>query len=608
MQQARLPNIRGRLKATLLCALVVLPPSALALVSFDFETPYLVQPGQQVWDFCLVQQDGQYHAFYHTIPQYDAHPANADTIWHAVSDDLNRWDILGPALTAGPGWWDEVAMWAPDVVFDDMSGRWAMLYTGIATGMVQRACLAWSDDLMTWKKSPANPVFEPDSLTYFWSPSVNWSSFRDPFLYHDGQQWNMLTTAHLRLGGMPGYRRGIVHRAVSPNLESWQDAGVLYEHDGSSGRTNALESVQYLVRNGWHHLFFVEQDPNIEHHPTTHLVASDPAGWTMADKTIIDAGWAPEIEPYLVPSDGEIYARLTKSQDPRDNTWFVTAKFDTIRFDAGAAAPAIVFSDLPGPGWPVRTGWVGAAAPTFGDNAVLRDDTPGAPEGHGWLNTYEFFCGPLSGIGQPGSAQGNAATGHLKSRPFVITGDYFRLLLAGGDFPLTCRVYLADAGTDEVLTAIHPAGEDELVERFWDVRAYRGREVVLVIEDEETAPGGWIAVDEIEEFSGASPVAGSDGTAPALPLNFLAACPNPFNARTEIRLGVEVPGVFQLEIFDPSGRRVWASATFRAAEGDHGLPWDGRDSVGRNLPSGVYFARVLSGGQSVAGTRLTLVK
>lgn len=610
MHQAKQPNTLGWLRAALLCVLVLVSGSALALISFDFETPYLVQPGNQVWDFCLVRHENQYHAFYHTIPQYDAHPANADTIWHAVSDDLGRWDILGPVLTSGQGWWDATAMWAPDVVYDDQSGRWAMLYTGIATGMVQRACLAWSDDLMTWEKSAANPVFEPDSVTYFWSSAENWSSFRDPYLYHDGQQWNMLTTAHLRLGGVPGYRRGIVHRAVSSDLENWQDAGVLFEHDGSSGKTNALESVQYLVRDGWHYLFFVEQDPGIEHHPTSHLVAADPAGWTMNERAYIDAGWAPEIEGYLEPSEVEIYARLAKDQDPRDGTWFVTAKFDSIRFDPGGSLPVILSADLLGADWPVHEGTVAFPAPTFGDNAVFRNDPAGHPRGHGWFNSAEFYRGPLSGVGQPGNALGDGATGFIQSRPFVVTGDYFRLLLAGGNHPATCRVGLVDAVTDEMLTTIHSSGELELTEHFWDVHALLGREVVMVIEDQETAAGGWIAVDGIEEFSGASPVV-DDGRAngsPAFPLGYLAAYPNPFNAKTEFRFEVLESGMYRVEIYDAAGRRIWASANFPGNTGQIRLAWDGRSTDGRHLPSGVYLARVLHEGRSVAETRLTLVK
>ncbi len=85
--------------------LLGLGPAA-ALVSFDFETPYLVHPDLQVWDFCLVQQDGQYHAFYGTVLPQIQHPSTSDTIWHAVSDDLIRWTINGPTITGGPDAWD----------------------------------------------------------------------------------------------------------------------------------------------------------------------------------------------------------------------------------------------------------------------------------------------------------------------------------------------------------------------------------------------------------------------------------------------------------------------------------------------------------------------
>jgi predicted GH43/DUF377 family glycosyl hydrolase len=163
----------GRVAVAALFLLFLMPAFAGALVSFDFETPYLVHPDQQVWDFCLVQRDGRYHAFYSTIPPQIQHPSASDTIWHAVSDDLTRWTINGPAISSGPDAWDGRAIWAPDVVFDDQSGRWAMMYTGVDQGMVQRACLAWSTDLETWQKSTANPVFEPDSVTYYWAPSMN---------------------------------------------------------------------------------------------------------------------------------------------------------------------------------------------------------------------------------------------------------------------------------------------------------------------------------------------------------------------------------------------------------------------------------------------------
>ena len=592
--------IRAALLASFLL-IVGLNPAA-ALVSFDFETPYLVHPGLQVWDFCLVHHDGRYHAFYCTIPPQIQHPSAADTIWHAVSADLRRWTIDGPAVSSGPDAWDVRAIWAPDVVFDENSGRWAMLYTGVDQGMVQRACLAWSTDLVNWEKSTANPVFEPDSVTYYWAPSMNWSSFRDPFLFHDGQTWNMLSTAHLRLTEGPDNRRAIVHRSVSPDLENWQDAGVFFAHDGAVGQTRDFESVQYLVRDGWHHLFFTEQDPTIEHHPTSHLVASDPAGWTMADRSIIDAGWAPEIKPFAVPADAEIFARLAKDQNPIDGTWFVAAKFDSIRFDPGGQLPVILPTDPLGPDWPVQSGESGAAAPTFGDNPTWRGSPAVQPQGHGWFGSAENFGGPLSGVGQPGALLGDIATGRLESRPFTVTGEFFRLLLAGGPYPNTCFLGLVDNASDEVLTTIHPNGETTMVQRYWDIRDFPGREVRLVIVDEESGSEGWIAVDAIEEFEGASLVI------PSLQVTKLAAFPNPFNSGTTFFFRLESPSEVRLEIFDLAGRRVWRSAETENPEGEVRVAWDARDQSGRNLPSGQYLCQVILDGSPAAGIRLILVK
>jgi hypothetical protein len=198
----------------------------------------------------------------------------------------------------------------------------------------------------------------------------------------------------------------------------------------------------------------------------------------------------------------------------------------------------------------------------------------------------------------------------LTSRPFTVTGDYFRLLLAGGEHPATCRVRLEDATTGEILTTIHPRGETALTERFWDVRAQQGREVVMVIEDNEVAPGGWIAVDGIEEFTGPSPVVdgGEDRVGPRFSLGSVAAWPNPFNARTEIVFEAREAGRFRVEIFDPAGRRVWTATPVGAESGEVRVAWDGRDDGGRSLPSGVYLVRVVHGGGGVAEARLTLVK
>jgi len=612
---AMITNYRQVQLGQVLVALVVLicgvAGSVSALVTFDFETPYLVHPGRQVWDFCLVRDAGQYHVFYHAIPQHSTHPANADTIWHAASPDLRHWNILGPALTAGPDWYDEVAMWAPDVVHDDVSGRWAMFYTGVSGPMVQRACLAWSDDLDTWTKSTGNPVFEPDSLIYHWTPTQAWSSFRDPFIYHDGTQWNMLSTAALRLGGYPGYRRGIVHRAVSPDLENWSDAGVFYEHDGSTGRSHDLESVQYVVRGGWHHLFFVEQDLDVESVPTSHMVAADPSGWNMADRDVVDAGWAPEIKQFDSGAPADVFARLAKDQDPRDGSWFVTARFDSVRFADGGQTAEVLSGNPLVIDWPQRTGDAGLSAPTFGENGVLRDEQPLGSEGQGWFSSYENYGGPLSGVGQPGAAWGDSATGRLESRPFVVAGDYLRLLLAGGNFPETCFVALLDDATGTELSRLTTNNRNGFAERFWSLVPWRGRIVRLAIVDQETEPGGWLAVDGItEEMGDLSAVRRKPGDdAPGILLTALGVWPNPFNPRTTIRFEPARDGLYRVEIYDMAGRRVWSSRNLDAVAG---VPvqviWEGDDRAGQAVASGAYLCRVMIGAVTVGGTGMLLLR
>ena len=151
-------------------------------------------PDHWVWDFWLADDGARYHMFYlhapHALGNPDLRHRNA-RIGHATSPGLVRWDILPPAVPAGPDWWDANNVWAPDVVWDSGRQQWAMLFTGVDSLKVQRACAAWSNDLSAWTKEPANPVFQPDSLTYYWAPSQQWSPCRDPFLFLADGMWKL---------------------------------------------------------------------------------------------------------------------------------------------------------------------------------------------------------------------------------------------------------------------------------------------------------------------------------------------------------------------------------------------------------------------------------
>jgi uncharacterized protein len=82
--------------------------------------------------------------------------------------------------------------------------------------------------------------------------------------------------------------------------------------------------------------------------------------------------------------------------------------------------------------------------------------------------------------------------------------------------------------------------------------------------------------------------------------------PNPFNGSTliPVRSGAAGPAA-ELEIRDASGRRVRSWRLPGGTGGTVSVPWDGRDQTGRDLPSGVYLARLRSSGP---GTAVKLVK
>lgn len=85
------------------------------------------------------------------------------------------------------------------------------------------------------------------------------------------------------------------------------------------------------------------------------------------------------------------------------------------------------------------------------------------------------------------------------------------------------------------------------------------------------------------------------------------ASPNPFNPRTTISFSLPQAGVARLAVYDVAGHVVRTLADGHLDAGEHSVDWDGRDSNGRALASGSYFARLEAGG-SVRSTRMSLVR
>ena len=83
--------------------------------------------------------------------------------------------------------------------------------------------------------------------------------------------------------------------------------------------------------------------------------------------------------------------------------------------------------------------------------------------------------------------------------------------------------------------------------------------------------------------------------------------PNPFNPATTIAFSLPQPMEVDLTIFDVSGRRVIALIHRAMPAGRTRIQWNGRDSNGRAVSSGIYFYRLRSG-SNVQTKKMVLLK
>jgi hypothetical protein len=94
---------------------------------------------------------------------------------------------------------------------------------------------------------------------------------------------------------------------------------------------------------------------------------------------------------------------------------------------------------------------------------------------------------------------------------------------------------------------------------------------------------------------------------PADDFRMLTVSPNPFNPRTVISYEVVRAADLRLTVFSADGRRIKVLRDGHHQPGHHRVVWNGLDSAGRAVASGVYHALV-EADDSVWSTKLTLIR
>jgi beta-glucanase (GH16 family) len=106
------------------------------------------------------------------------------------------------------------------------------------------------------------------------------------------------------------------------------------------------------------------------------------------------------------------------------------------------------------------------------------------------------------------------------------------------------------------------------------------------------------AVDDIYWDGGGPVTAVAPGTGRGA-ATLLASAPNPFTTATDLRFQLAAEGPYELEVYDVAGKRV---ARFQGVgrAGPNAVRWNGRDDQGHTTRAGIYYYRLVSGGQSAS--------
>ncbi len=203
--------------------------------------------------------------------------------------------------------------------------------------------------------------------------------------------------------------------------------------------------------------------------------------------------------------------------------------------------------------------------------------------GWGIADAYEavFWTGPVF---RDFSVVTDASDGSVSIR--------FRVFTRSGNAPLSAEASVWLAGDPEPRTLPAVPIEGEPTGRFTVVlpetdHPERIRFCLYTTDDESRQGRSPLrAPDSLHALStwmnGGQSEGGSD-------FSLTGAYPNPFSGRTTIECDVRKPGRIDLEIVDCLGRRIRTFAATGAAAGRIRMQWDGKDSAGRPLPSGLYL-------------------
>jgi hypothetical protein len=134
--------------------------------------------------------------------------------------------------------------------------------------------------------------------------------------------------------------------------------------------------------------------------------------------------------------------------------------------------------------------------------------------------------------------------------------------------------------------------------------SYAGQEIYFAVQHSTTgASNGYVHIDRIEIRGTIDEI---DELRPMV-TELVGNYPNPFNPETIIKYSVATDGPVTIEVFNIKGQKVTTLLNDVVEAGAHEVHWNGLDSAGRNVSSGVYFYRMQTN-DAVSTRKMVLLK
>ena len=171
---------------------------------------------------------------------------------------------------------------------------------------------------------------------------------------------------------------------------------------------------------------------------------------------------------------------------------------------------------------------------------------------------------------------------------------WFSTNAAASQEDLWCVRASADGGASWVILEQTSAGDPGWHQRRFDLAALLPAATTIQLQFEVTDGGSGSLVEAALDDVVLRIKRTTDSAAVPSAPGALAVYPNPFNPTTTVSLAIPAAGPVRIDIYDTKGRLVRRLLDTHLAEGPHRVVWDGRDTAGRQLASGVYLLQLRS--------------